>query len=172
MLSAIEAFASPENGHVLHGDAFAGNLVLGPSSSDNQISSKLYFIDFDLSKRKYIPRDFYPEVRQLLYTLRFLFDGNESSPYFQIVDHRICHDQFSVNCFPAYPQLCQAIEYACSFEGVRGKGINDPAQEMDIGRIRSYLRAMLEDNEPEDTIFWPEWIRQQYTVGKTSKNQY
>jgi hypothetical protein len=173
MLSAIEAFALPENGYILHRDAFVGNVVLGPpSSDDNHISTELYFIDFDLSKRKYIARDFYPEVRQVLYTLRFLFDGDEASPYFQIVDHRSCHGKFSKNCSPAHPKLCQAIEYACSFDGVRGKNDEDPAQEMDLGKIRSYLRSMMDDDHIEDhKIFWPEWIRETYsrTLGNTTR---
>lgn len=162
MLSAIESFSKAKNGYVLHGDAFVGNLVLGPSEN-NTLSRKLFFIDFDLSRRKYIPRDFYPEVRQVLYTLRFLHDGDESSPFFQIMDHRDCHADYGKDCSPAYPKLCQAIEYACSFDGVPGKGDGDVSQEIDLERIRDLLRDMLEGEE-NDEIFWPEWISFQRIV--------
>jgi len=159
MLSAIEAFATPDNGYILHGDAFAGNLVVGPSSNST-LSTDLYFIDFDLSKRKYIPSDFYSEVRQVLYTLRFLVHGDESSQFFQIVDHRSCHDKYAVDCPPAYPQLCEAIAYACAFNGVSGKRDDDSAQEIDLGKIRTLLRSMLDSGQDDGHIFWPQWIKE------------
>jgi hypothetical protein len=160
MLSAIEQFASPLHGYVLHGDAFVGNLVLGPSDSSSNLSRKLFFIDFDLSRRKYIPRDFYPEVRQILYTLRFLYDGNESSPFFQILEHRYCHDAYVRDCSPSYRQLCEAIDYACTFDGFLDRRDGDASQEIDLGRIRGLLRDMLQGGEEKGEIFWPDWISQ------------
>jgi hypothetical protein len=124
------------------------------------LSTDLYFIDFDLSKRKYIPSDFYSEVRQVLYTLRFLVYGDESSQFFQIVDHRSCHDKYAMDCPPAYPQLCEAIAYACAFNGVSGMRDDDPAQGIDLGKIRTLLRGMLDSGQEDGQIFWPRWIKE------------
>jgi tRNA A-37 threonylcarbamoyl transferase component Bud32 len=166
MISRISEF---EGRLILHGDAHAGNILLG-RSAPGRLSDKLYYIDFDLSKRRYLEEDIYPEIRQLMYTLVYLSTGDEY--FLQISDHKYCHSDYEKKCKEAkvLDELCVALSQACKLSFAGDPDEPPPyANEIDTydftplrNLLRDMIPAKLREKYPEGIIWSSEVVEIYY----------
>jgi len=152
LLNGIESF-STSPGHVMHGDSFAGNILLSAHASGSCYRHRraLFFVDFDLSKRMYLPEDLYPEVRQVMYTILYLARGD--SFFLQIYDHRSCDSGADSRCTSQGVDVtfCALLRYACTLTP------DESSKPVDFVKMRNALSALISSG-PTHIIQWPEEI--------------
>jgi serine/threonine protein kinase len=123
---------------LVHTDLHAGNWVLTKVSGEEYLSPELKLIDFGdcrpLEADGVLTRDFYAfsEVRQVIITLRYLFDGNFTFyawKRYNFKEQEICNG--------IHPEICKALVYVHNLE---------EGDEIDYRALREMMVKVVEES--------------------------
>jgi hypothetical protein len=140
-----------EEFEVGHGDANPSNLVVSRyTPSDGHFPTTAMVIDFDFSQSIHTHAQKISDIRQLMVSLRYLYDGDSESFWtVHLTDGRCRSSHKYESCVPGPDPLCRALEYACYLQD---------EEVIDHKYLHNLLASMLEGDSDGEVIVWPKTL--------------
>jgi serine/threonine protein kinase len=136
-----------EKFNIGHRDANPSNLVVAKTLTKYTAPHRAMIIDFDFSQSIHANELKVFDIRQLLVSLRYLYDGDATKFWNINPSTGGCSGHHNIaSCTPGPVSLCAAIQYACRM------GINE---KVNYKHIEKMLTGLLGSSQDKDTIIWP-----------------